>query len=174
MICLPTVKRFCSNFTEIENYDKAIADTEKVWECHHKLELIETGAVVDSTKQDLIDWGIYYDRPADELIFLTKAEHRRLHANWKKNKFFAEKGRTPWNKGIPMSNETRKKISENRKGKGISPRGPMSAEHKEKERITHLGKKHSNETKRKMSESAKKGWEKRRGKLKLSPELVGK
>ena len=39
----------------------------------------ETEAVVNSTKQDLIDWGIYYNRPASELIFLTGSEHIKLH-----------------------------------------------------------------------------------------------
>lgn len=42
------------------------------------------------------------------------------------------KGHIPWNKGIPMDEKT-----------------------KEKDRITHLGKKHSEETKRKISEGGK-------------------
>ena len=44
MICLATVKRFCNDYSKIENYDKAIADTTQTWEVHHKMELIETGA----------------------------------------------------------------------------------------------------------------------------------
>ena len=63
------VKAFCKDYTKIENYEKAVADTTQTWDCHHRMELVVTGAVVDSTVQDLKDWDIYYDRPADELIF---------------------------------------------------------------------------------------------------------
>ena len=73
------LRSYCRNYENIENFDKAVNDTTQIWECHHRLELEKTGGVCDVTKQDLIDWGIYYDRPADELIFLTKAEHRKLH-----------------------------------------------------------------------------------------------
>ena len=104
MISIQEVKRFCKNYTEIENYDKAIADTTQTWHCHHRLELIETGAVVNSSRQDLIDWGIYYDRPADELIFLTAKDHNSLHHKGNTN----NKGK----KRRSMSEETKLKISE--------------------------------------------------------------
>lgn len=56
MISENYVKRYCcEDISKIENYDKAIADTTQVWECHHKMELIATGAVVDSAQQDLKD-----------------------------------------------------------------------------------------------------------------------
>lgn len=70
---------------QIENYELAKKDNFNGWHIHHRLECVETGAVVNSTKQDLIDWGIYFNRPADELIFLTKSEHIKLH-NRKKNR----------------------------------------------------------------------------------------
>lgn len=70
---------------QIENYELAKADDFKGWHIHHRLECVETGAVVNSTRQDLIDWGIYYNRPASELIFLTNSEHRFLHSR-KKNR----------------------------------------------------------------------------------------
>lgn len=80
------VKRYCcEDVSLIENYDKAIADTTQVWHIHHRLELVKTGAVVDSSKQDLIDWGIYYNRPADELIFLTAVDHYGLHLKGRKH-----------------------------------------------------------------------------------------
>ena len=41
----------------IENYYEAQKDDFNGWEIHHRLELRSTGAVVDSSKQDLIDWG---------------------------------------------------------------------------------------------------------------------
>ena len=67
------------DYTKIENYDKAAADNFKGWCCHHRLGLIATGGVCNVTTQDLKDWGIYYNRPADELIFLRVSKHRRLH-----------------------------------------------------------------------------------------------
>lgn len=63
----------------IENYYEAQKDDFNGWEIHHRMELRSTGAVVDSSRQDLIDWGIYYNRPANELIFLKKEEHSKLH-----------------------------------------------------------------------------------------------
>ena len=64
---------------KIENYELAKKDNFIGWHIHHRLECVETGAVVNSTRQDLIDWGIYYNRPASELIFLTASEHGKLH-----------------------------------------------------------------------------------------------
>lgn len=57
----------------IENYYVAIKDTE-MWECHHRTEIWW-----NCSKQELIDNECYYNRPAKELIFLTKAEHRSIH-----------------------------------------------------------------------------------------------
>ena len=72
---------------------------------------------------------MYYHRPAEELIFLTKSEHFSLH----------RKGKPAHNKGVPMSEEQRKKMDEFYKsGKN-----------------GFYGKKHSEQTKNKMSESAK-------------------
>ena len=99
MICEKHAKKFCKDFTKIENYEEAIADTKNVWDCHHRLELVKTGGVVDATRQELIDWGIYYDRPADELIFLTHSEHASIHMGDRK-----------------LSNKTRKKLSDLHKG----------------------------------------------------------
>ena len=113
MICEGTVKKFCKDFTKIENYEKAIADKAQTWHCHHRIELIATGAVVDSTKQDLIDWGIYYNRPANELIFLTQAEHTALHMKGNKNRV-----------GKQFSEDAKKKMSEAQKRiKHFGPKG---------------------------------------------------
>lgn len=80
MIAEYNVKLYCcEDISLIENYEMAIKDN-KIWDCHHKLELIETGAVVNSSKQDLIDWGLYYNRPADELVFIRHGEHTILHS----------------------------------------------------------------------------------------------
>ena len=101
MINEKNTKAFCrEDFSHIENYDKAIADTTQVWHCHHRRETI-------FSKSDLIEIGEYYNRPAAELIFLTPANHRRLH----------QLGKPSGMKDKHHSAETRKKISEARKGK---------------------------------------------------------
>ena len=74
----------------IENYYEAQKDDFNGWEIHHRMELRATGAVVDSSKQELINWGLYYNRPANELIFLKKEEHVKLHRGVHNN----EKSRT--------------------------------------------------------------------------------
>ena len=147
MISEKCVKEFCcEDASKIENYDKAIADTTQTWDCHHRLELIKTGAVVDSFSQDLIDWGIYYNRPADELIFLKRNEHQSLH----------RKDQKAWNKGKRMSEESRRKMSEARKGK-LSPNKGKKLSDETKRRISEAckGHKHSEEARRKISEVMK-------------------
>ena len=144
MICNRTVKRFCKDdITKIENYEKAMADN-KVWACHHRLETHfsdGTKRPVDAqlTKQELIAQNIYFDRPAEELIFLTRGDHVRLHC-----------------KGKPFSDEIRKKMSKSKMGK---KRGPMSEEHKRKLSESNRGKKRSEETRRKVSEATKRQWQ---------------
>ena len=89
-------KRFCKEPEKIENYEKALADNFKGWECHHR-------KGVDIPREKLLALGMYYNRPASELIFLTRSEHEILHK-----------------KGRRHSEETKKKISEAQKGKKYS------------------------------------------------------
>ena len=82
------VKKYCcDDISQIQNYKEAVEDTDNMWALHHKMELIVTGAVCDATKQDLIDWNIYYDRPADELMFIKDSEHKKLHRKFQKQVF---------------------------------------------------------------------------------------
>ena len=133
MISENHAKAFCrDDISLIENYDKAIADKSQVWHCHHRRETI-------FSRKDLIEIGEYYNRPACELIFLTKSEHMKLH----------HLGKPTWIKGKHLSEETRKKMSEAKKGKHLSE------EHKRKLSEAQNGKHHSEETRKKMSESKK-------------------
>ena len=101
------MKNYCKDISKIENYELAKRDNFSGWVIHHRLELIETGAVIDSTRQDLIDRGIYYNRPAEELIYLTKSEHQKLH----------RKGKLGPNRGKHFSEDHKRKILEAKRGK---------------------------------------------------------
>lgn len=134
-------RKFCyQDISLIENYDKAIADKERTWQCHHRNEII-----MNCGKKELIAVGAYYDRPARELIFLTKGEHRRLHM-----------------KGKKFSEEHKRKMSVAKKGKKFSEEHKRKLSEAHKGQQTRLGKKLSSETKRKISESKKRYWETRR------------
>lgn len=75
MIELNNVKQYCSeNPILIENYEQATSDKNTTWHCHHRLE-----TDLKTSRQDLIDKGLYYNRPASELIFLTRSEHVSIH-----------------------------------------------------------------------------------------------
>lgn len=62
----------------IENYELAKADNFNGWEIHHKIELHPDGSV-RFTSKSLKDIGLYYNRPATELIWLTAFEHNSIH-----------------------------------------------------------------------------------------------
>ena len=133
-------EKYCKDYKNIENYDKAAADDFKGWHCHHRLETHTPDGerrAVDIPQAELKSSGMYYNRPASELIFLTTREHNAF----KKGKPGPSKGKPAWNKGKKgiYSEETIKRMSEAKKGRQL-----------------RLGCKHSEETTKKLSE-AKKG-----------------
>ena len=73
---------------QIENYDSAKKDNFKGWCIHHRFECVETGGKVirTATAKELQELGLYYNRPASELIFLTVSEHTSLHNRNRNNK----------------------------------------------------------------------------------------
>ncbi len=152
---------YCTHPELIENYEKAIADTTQVWECHHRLETHTSDGerrLVDLTREELIALGVYYDRPPEELIFITTKEHNSLHWKGKTgelNSFYgkhhseetkkkiseANKGQIPWIKGKHLSEEAKKKISESRMNKPHPHKGhPMTEETKRKMSAATKGK----------------------------------
>ena len=139
--------KYCKNdISLIENYDKAIADTTQVWHCHHRRETIYS-------RSGLIEIGEYYNRPAEELIFLTPTDHRRLH----------NLGKPSGMKDKHHSAETRKKMSESKKeennplfGKHHSAEAlNKMSESKKGENHPMFGKHRSEETRKKISEANK-------------------
>lgn len=110
----------------IENYELAKADNFKGWVLHHRLEFDLEGNGVH-TPESLNRLGMYYNRPYFELIYLTRSEHNRIHRFNKKASLEtknkqreARLGKSPWNKGISPSQETKDKISNTLKGRKLS------------------------------------------------------
>lgn len=134
------VKKFCNeDISLIENYEKAINDDKQTWDCHHRKETDEGLSIKQLNKL-----GLYLNRPASELIFLTKEEHCRLH-----------------HKGKYVSEETKRKNSESHKGQIPWNKGKTNIYTEEiKQRMSEAkkGKPKSEETKMKMSEAAKRRW----------------
>ena len=79
MISENKAKLYCSeDISLIENYQEAIADKEKMWDVHHRRECDEEGRTL-FTKKQLIEMNLYYNRPAAELIFVTRSMHSKIH-----------------------------------------------------------------------------------------------
>ena len=135
-------KQYCKEPEKIENYQLAKKDNFIGWECHHRLETHNSDGIrreVDISHEELKALGMYYNRPPEELIFLTTREHNafkkgRHHTEEAKNKMRES------HKGKPISEETRRKIGAALKG----------------ENNPFYGKHHTEEAKKKMRE-AKKG-----------------
>lgn len=111
---------FCrEDVSLIENYDKAIADNTQTWVLHHRDEIrvLPSGMVAKRSVKELIENGRYYHCPANELIFLTSAEHTSMHQKGKVNSEesrqkmkISMKGRVSPRKGATLSNETKEKL----------------------------------------------------------------
>ena len=78
------IKRVCTNYWKIKNYDKAIADENETWVLHHRDEVKKTpsGIIAIRSKQELIENGRYYDCPPNELIFIKKKYHSMIHSTF--------------------------------------------------------------------------------------------
>ena len=73
-----TAKSYCcEDLSLIENYELAIADTTQTWDCHHRVEVLDGRKMF--SRDELKHLNLYFDRPAKELIFLTKSEHSKIH-----------------------------------------------------------------------------------------------
>ncbi len=121
MIKNSKVKLFCrDDISLIENYNEAVADTENVWVCHHRLELTLDGEFANS-KADLIRHGMYFKRPYFELIFMKKSDHFSMHRKRKAMSYETHlkssrhqmgvnnsmHGKIPWNKGLSKFTDER-------------------------------------------------------------------
>lgn len=119
-------KRYCENYKLIENYDKAVADENQMWECHHKKEV-----ELMLTRKQMMELGIYFHLEPSELIFLTRSDHKKLHESTPLGKSAKRRGADK-HIGTKHTDETKQKMS-----------------------IASKGKKKSDETRKRMSESLK-------------------
>ena len=141
-------KYYCKDYENIENYQKALADDFKNWEVHHRLETHNSDGerrLVDITADELKALDMYYNRPADELIFIPIYEHSRLHM-----------------KGKHLSEETKKKIGAASKGNknALGYRHTDEAKNKIAEAMKgennpFYGRHHTEETRKKLKEARK-------------------
>lgn len=140
MINEKRAREYCKeDISKIKNYEQAVNDKTQVWDCHHMTE-----TWWNCTAKELMDNECYYHRKACELIFLTHAEHTRLHRKGNKHSeetrrklIEAMKGRTfsedthrkmsEAHKGKTISEETRRKIGEARKGKPAPNKGKTTS-----------------------------------------------
>ena len=82
--------------------------------------------------------GLYYNQPADRLMFVTPSEHFKLHylvdEDRKQKISSANKGKShptgkpAWNRGKTMSEETRRKLSNSLKGRTSTNKGKHFSE----------------------------------------------
>lgn len=93
---LRKIYMYCEgDITKIENFDKAILDrsdlnTHSNWVCHHRLEthnIDGSRREIQISADDLKALGLYYHRPASELIFLTREDHNKVHTCGRKSSF---------------------------------------------------------------------------------------
>ena len=96
------INALCKSPEHIENYEKAVNDSTNVWICHHRLETHNSDGerrLVDITSAELKALDMYFNRPPEELIFMTSSEHWELHSPYGKHR----------------SEETKRKMSDTQK-----------------------------------------------------------
>lgn len=99
----------CEDISLIENYEEAVK-SEKRYCCHHR-----NG--IDKSGEQLKEEGLYYNRPASELIFLEFREHTRLHMqNLREETRQKLSGENNGMYGKHHKEETKQKMSNTHKG----------------------------------------------------------
>lgn len=105
MYNIKSLQAFCSgDYSQIENFREAALDPTMTWDIHHRRETDELKSM-----EQLKAEGLYFNRPPEELIFLTPVAHHNLHAQ-------AANFRKPM-LGRHHSEESRRKLSETRRAR---------------------------------------------------------
>ena len=72
------------------------------------------------TIEELVDMGLYWNRPPEELIFLTNSDHIKLHSAGTNNPMF---GKSSWEKCTPEQKADRAaRYAASMKGKNVGKR----------------------------------------------------
>ena len=127
MISKVQALKYCrDDISLIENYEQAVSDKTQTWQCHHRAEILPCGRF---SRRDLNKHGLLFNRPANELVFLTQFEHKSLHKNHLGHKHsnetklrmsLSKRGKTSNRKGAHHTEEARKKISIALSGRHLS------------------------------------------------------
>ena len=176
-------EKYCKDYKNIENYERAKADNFKGWHCHHRLETHNSDGKrreVDILAAELKALNMYYNRPASELIFLLASEHNALrkvsnitkkkmseakkgkHLSEEHKKIISEAGKNTYKRGRKnamlgkhLSDEVKNKISYKLKGRKLSEETKKKLCESKKGNKYFLGKKHSDEAKKKIGAAQK-------------------
>lgn len=158
-------KHLCSNIENVENYEKAKADEFKGWVLHHRLETWTSDGdrrPINISPEELQALDMYWHRPSEELIFVTKAEHNVLHHTGNnymlghRHSETTKKKQSEAHIGKAFSEEHRKKLSDSHKGEKHYKYGQhLSKETRDKISEKQKGKQVSEETRKKISETKK-------------------
>ena len=145
-------ERYCKDYENIENYEKALADNFKGWHCHHRLETHTSDGIrrpVDIPQAELMALGMYYHRPPEELIFLTIKEHNAYQKGkqaGENNPFYGKKHTEETrnkigeaHKGTHHTEESKKKMSLAKKDKYIGENHPNYGKHLSEEHKNKIG-----------------------------------
>ena len=117
----------CGDIRLIENYYKAVSDKTQTWQCHHRAEIMPWGRF---SRGDLEKHGLLFNRPANELVFLTQFEHKSIHKN---------------HLGHKHSNETKLRMSLSKRGKASNRKGAHHTEDARRKIILALSGRHLSE-----------------------------
>ena len=152
---IKNLEKYCTDYKNIENYKDAVSSPLR-YDLHHRREISEK-----KSKKQLIDENLYYGRPPEELVFLEHGEHMRLHkANMSEE---TRQKISDARKGKHLSTETRQKMSDAMKGKNVGKH--LSAAARKKMSNAKKGKHFSEEHKQKLSIARKgKHWHIENGK----------
>ena len=99
---------FCKDdISLIENFDKASKDPSECWVCHHRMEIRPD---YNNSVEELKAMGLYFHRPAGELVFMKSGDHSSLH-----NRNRSSKTKAAISKGLvgrKISEVTRQKLKD--------------------------------------------------------------
>lgn len=156
-----SITDFCKDYHLIENYEMAVNDKENMWICHHK-----NGILLNKSKEELDEMGLYYNRPPEEFIFLTKHDHKSLHNSNLRQETrdklsAASSGEKNGMYNKTHTEEARKKIGQKSKNRYASEEKRKKLSQAQKNRYKDP------EEHKKTSEKTKEGWARRRAILEI-------